>query len=195
MTTPNQHRARKYLKDALDNFSDDTPPEKTIEILLECSKLADEDLAECRSNQQKQKVWAALIAAVELFVQSYGGGGAAIHTLREALTNTSLLRPGDHGLTSTAMSNTHTIDKEWVRACTIALIDEYPKYRKETYKDAVHLLGGSKDAIVKMRENYRAKKIGGLTLSNLVDTAKGMIKEFEYKSLSDFLPPKPLGRA
>lgn len=195
MTKPNQYRAGQYLQAELKTFSDDTPEEKTIEILLRCSELADQDLAECLTSEHKQKVWAALMSAVEIVIRSYGGDGIASNALREALTNTSLGRPGEHDLTSPAVPNTQTMDSEWIRACMIALIDEFPSDRQQTYKDAALALEVSEDSLKKMRENFRGGRIGADVLKYLVETAKKMIKEFGYNNLSEILTPKPPPRA
>jgi hypothetical protein len=173
----------------METITDDPSSEKVIKTLLRCSELADQDMAECHTNKQKQKVWTALLSALQLAIRSRSGNATAVSALREALINTSLGRPGNHGLTSPAIPNTHTLDVEWIRACMIALLDEYPKARQQTYKDATHILDVSEKSLKRVRENYRGGKIGGDGLSNLVGTAKELIKEFGYKSLSDLLPP------
>jgi hypothetical protein len=195
MTTPTQDRAGRYLKQVLGDITDDPSPETATEVLLGCSRLADQDLAECLTNQQKQKVWAALLSAVSLVIRIRGGEGIAANTLKEALTNASLGRPGDHGLTSLATPNTQPLDQEWPRACMIALVDEYPSRRNQTYKDAVGILGVSEASLKKFRENYRGGKVGGNVLINLVGTAKSLIKENGWRCLADLLSPKPPPRA
>ncbi|MDP6676836.1 MAG: hypothetical protein QGI29_04645 [Pirellulales bacterium] len=195
MTSPTQDRAGRYLKEVMETIEDNPRSEKAIKTLLRCSELADQDWAECHTNQQKQKVWAALLSSVQLLIRSRGGKAIATNALREALGNTSLGRPGDHGLTGPTTSNTKTIDREWMRACTIALIDAYPNNRQKIYKEAAHILGVSEHGVKKMRENYQGGKIGADVLKNLVGTAKKIIKEFGYEKLSDILPTKPPPRA
>lgn len=192
MKTPTQDRAGHYIQQVLDGITDDSLPNINMEvILLRCSHLADLDLAECLTNQQKQKVWAALLFAVDLVIRAHGGEGIAANALREALTNASLGRPGDHGLTSPTIPNTRLLDQEWVRACVIALIDEYPNLRQQTLTDASKLLDVSEDKVKKLRENFRGGGVGGDVLCNLVESAKRMIKEFGYESLSEILQEIP----
>lgn len=195
MTTPTQDRAGRYLKEVMETITDDPSSEKVIKTLLKCSELADQDMAECFTNQQKQKVWAVLLSALQLAIRSHNGDAEAVSALREALINTSDGSPGDHGLTSHTLPNTKTLDEEWTRACTIALIDEYPNTRQQTYKDAIRFLGGTEKSLAKMRENYRSGQIGGNNLKNLVGTAKAFIKEFGFKKLTDILTTKPTPRA
>lgn len=191
MTNPTQNRAGEYLQKKLKTITDDPAPQKAIDVLIQCSELADQDFAECNTSEQKQKVWAALLAAVNLVIRSHGGDAIASLALGEALTNTSLGRPGTQDLVSSAIPNTHTIDNEWIRACTIALLDEHPKNRQQTCKDAVRFLGGDEASIKKMRANFRSGGVGGDVLNSLVETAKSFIKEFGHDKLSDLSDAKP----
>jgi hypothetical protein len=191
VANPKQDRAGQYLQTALKNAPEDVTTELAMEMLIECSVLADQDFAECQTDQQKQKVWATLLSAVSVVVRCHDGEAIATQALIEALTNASLLRPGDHGLSSRAIPNTPKIEIEWIRACTIALLDEYPKSRQQTCKDAVRFLGGDESSIEKMRANFRGGRIGGVVLSYLVETAKILIREFRYKKLSDLSDAKP----
>ena len=61
MSEPKQNRAGRYMQEALKAFTDDTQPEHTVNILLQCSDKADQDFDECRTSEQKQKVWSALL--------------------------------------------------------------------------------------------------------------------------------------
>jgi hypothetical protein len=185
MTGGTQNRAGRYMQKVMETITDDTPPERAMEILHQCNELADKDFAECNTSKLKQKVWVAQLSALQIVIHSQGGDGVANHALREALINSSLGRPGAHDLKSSAISNTQSIDKEWVRACVIALIDEYPESRHETLKDGGKILSLSESSIKKMRENYRAGNIGGKVLENLVRTAQELIKENGYTNLSD----------
>jgi hypothetical protein len=191
VVNPNQDRAGQYLQYALKNIPEDVSSELSVEILIQYSALADKDFAECQTNQQKQKVWAGLLSAVALVVRCHDGEAIATHALREALINTSGGRSGDHSLTSRTIPNTPKIEIEWIRACTIALLDEYPKSRQQTCKDAMRFLKGDESSIEKMRANFRGGRIGGVALSDLVKTAKYLIKEFGYKKLSDLSDAKP----
>ena len=191
MTPPRQDRAGRYIQEALADFADDTPAERTMEMLLRCSALADQDLAECQTDVQKQKVWAVLVSAVHAVIRSHGGDGEASVALHNALVNVAQGRPGGQALARGGVGNTYSLEDDWARACAIALIDKYPERRKQTYADAGRVLNRSKDSLVKMRENYRAGLIGKEPLVSLVETAKEQIDEFGYQTLAEFLPPKP----
>jgi hypothetical protein len=189
MTNPKQDRAGRYMQKVLASLSDDTAVEETVEWLLQCSELADLDLAECQTDVQKQKVWAVLVSAVHAVIRSHGGDGEASLALHNALVNVAQGRPGGQALARDGVGNTYSLEDDWARACAIALIDKYPERRKQTYADAGRVLNRSKDSLVKMRENYRAGLIGKEPLVSLVETAKEQIDEFGYQTLTEFLPP------
>jgi hypothetical protein len=187
MNQPRQNRAGQYMQQVLANISDDPPPEKMLEILVQCSEFADADLTECQANEQKQAVWAALLSAVRLVILSNNGDASACRALCDALINRSLGRPGDDSLTSAKISNTRPVDEEWIRACTIALVDAHPDLRQQTYKDAARILDVQEASLTKMRENFRGSRIGAQVLVDLVATARNQIAEFNYNRLKDLI--------
>jgi hypothetical protein len=196
MTKPRQDRAGRYMIKAMKNFSEASPPAESINTFLQCSTLADQDFSECRTDQQKQKVWSVLVSAASMVIRNHDSEGIAISALRDALTNTSLGRAGNHGLKSPTIPNTQPFDSEWAKACVIALLEAHPNLHKKTKQDARGYLDINEEGLAKMHENFKGNLIGGNTLAQLVKTANKLINEFGYDSLKELIyqPPKPRRR-
>ena len=187
MTEKKQNRAGNYIHNRLLDFKDDTPPENTIEILLKCSELADLDISDCLTNEQKQKVWSALLSAVHVLIRSHSGDAVACSALLKTLNNAAQNRQGSQDLRSRISPTSKPLEIEWVRACVIALIDKYPELLDQTMSDASEYLGIDKKQVLKLHENFKGKLTGADPLVNLVKTAKDQIKEFGHKTLKEIV--------
>jgi hypothetical protein len=187
MTAPRQSRAGVQILNAVKKFPADAPPGKFIELLMECSKLADQDIAECQTNEQKQKVWFALLSAVIMLIRTHGGDAVAIKSLSDAIIAINLGRPHNDSLTSSKIPNAQPLDVEWVRACMIALVEVHPDLQQQTYRDAVSVLGGSEESVRKIQENFRGGLIGNRLLPSYVESAKQQIAEFNYTRLKELI--------
>jgi hypothetical protein len=187
MTEKKQNRAGNYIHNRLLDFKDDTPPENTIEILLKCSELADLDISDCLTNEQKQKVWSALLSAVHILITSHGGHAVACNALFQSLNNAAQNRQGSQNLRSRISPTSKPLEMERVRACVIALIDKYPELLDQTISDASECLGMDKRQVLKLHENFKRELTGADPLVNLVKTAKGQIEEFGLQTLKELI--------
>jgi hypothetical protein len=187
MTAPRQSRAGVQILNAVKKFPDDAPPEKFVELLVQCSKLADQDITECQTDEQKQKVWFALLSSITMLIRTHGGEAVAIKSLSDAIIAASLGRPHNDSLTSSRIPNTHPLNVEQIRACMIALVDVHPDLQQQTYSDAVSVLGGNVENLKKMRENFRGGRIDNRVLPSYVESAKQQIAEFGYTRLKELI--------
>jgi hypothetical protein len=187
MTGPVQDRAGKYMQGVVQTITDSTQPERAMEILLRCSELADQDFSECRTSEQKQKVWSALLSAVHVVIRFHGGDAVACNALFKTLNNAAQKRQGSQDLRSPISPTSKPLEIEWARASIIALIDKYPELLDQTISDASEHLGMDKKQVLKLHENFKGELTGAGTLVDLVKTAKSLIKEFGYKTLKELI--------
>ena len=192
MTRPRQDRIAGLLRKRISNNQGKEPSRiEDLNLLLQASSLADQDFKECHTNEQKQKVWHALIGVVYAVVKSKDTSedpaGTALKALVVALRNTSLGNPGNHGLEATRISSRKPFSEDWCRAATFALLQRYPDRRDEILKESEKALSLSKKQVTKLFYNYRHSGLGGLVMERLVKTAIILIDETGANSLNQLV--------
>ena len=186
MTKPRQDRTDALLKEHLRKYRGaELFRIYALNLLRTASVLADQDLEECHTNEQKQKVWAALIGVVHAVVTGKGAAGKSTKALFDAMRDTGLGIPGDHGFEATKVSSRKPFEVDWCRAATIAFLEKRPDRRDEVLAESAKILGLTKKQVAKFYDNFRNAGLGGVVMKRLVETAKNLIDETEAKSLKE----------
>lgn len=150
-------------------------------------ELADLDFAECNTDDQYRKVWAAVSGALLEHLNSLEIDSAALRSLHDNLVNSALFRPPEITLGATVIGQTKPLREEWARACVIALWERHPGTREQLSVDCSKYTDVKSGSITKLVENFRNGTLARGDLYNLVETARKRIEATGSKLLKDIL--------
>ena len=127
MSNPRQDRAGMYLQTWLKHKPNpDNSEQERANFLKTFLEKADKDFADCSTDDQYRKVWAAVSGALLEHLNSLEIDSAALRSLHDNLINSALLRPPEVKLGANISGQTKPLAEEWARACVIALWERYP---------------------------------------------------------------------
>jgi len=132
MSNPRQDRAGMYLQTWLDHQPNPNNVNKERDgYLKRFFELADRDFAECNTDDQYRKVWAAVSGGLLEHLNSLDIDSTALRSLHDNLINSALLRPPEVKLGANISGQTKPLAEEWARACVIALWERHPDKRAQ----------------------------------------------------------------
>ena len=132
MSNPRQDRAGMYLQTWLKHKPNPNSVNKERDgYLKRFFELADRDFAECNTDDQYRKVWAAVSGGLLEHLNSLDIDSTALRSLHDNLINSALLRPPEVKLGANISGQTKPLAEEWARACVIALWERHPDKRAQ----------------------------------------------------------------
>ena len=188
MSNPRQDRAGMYLQTWLDHQPNPNSVNKERDgYLKRFFELADRDFAECNTDDQYRKVWAAVSGGLLEHLNSLDTDSAALRSLHDNLINSALLRPPEVKLGANISGQTKPLAEEWARACVIALWERHPGTREQLSVDCSKYTDIKPGSIAKLVENFKNGTLARGDLYNLVETARKRIETIGSKRLKDIL--------
>jgi len=188
MSNPRQDRAAKHLQGWLEYKPDlDITEQERAEFLKIFIEKADDDLADCSTDEQYRRVWAALSAGLLEHLNGLDIESAALKFLHENLINNALFRPSKVNLGAKISGRTKPLAEEWTRACIIALWERHPGTREQLSVDCSKYTDVKSGSIAKLVENFKNGTLARGDLYNLVETARKRIETIGSKRLKDIL--------
>jgi len=188
MSNPRQDRAAKHLQGWLEYKPDlDITEQERAEFLKIFIEKADDDLADCSTDEQYRRVWAALSAGLLEHLNGLGIESAALKFLHENLINSALFRPSKVNLGAKISGRTKPLAEEWPRACIIALWERFPERRAELSTECKNHTHIESLDIPKLVENFKNGTLGRGDLINLVETARNRIEKTGANALKGLL--------
>lgn len=167
---PRQDRAaRRLQRFAVEHAGQQMDAKELLELLIEIDRLAALDLADCRSDKQRQKVYPVIAGAVMHVVRATGGQGDAAGELYDALTNLALGVPGDDRLHKGTIPKQHPVTEDAIRAAIIVGIERYPNQRDHIVECGARLLSKKPLQVRRFIENFHGGKIKSAALTNNVE--------------------------
>lgn len=186
MSKPRQDRAAKHLQTWLKYKPEsDISDQERAQFLRTFIKKADDDMADCSTDDQYRKVWVALSAGLLEHLNGQNIDSAALKFLHENLLDNALFRPSKVKLGASITGGTKPYSDEWTRACIIALWERFPERRAELSTEC------RKDALTcdlnipKLFENFMNGNLSRIDLVNSVQTARNRIDETGANTLKD----------
>ena len=192
MTTKRQDRAGKYLQSWLQHEPDlqNLEEEHTV-FLTNFFDLADQDFADCATDDQRRKVWAGITAALLDHLNSLTIDSSALRMLHDNLVNNALLRPPDVRLGAGIIGKSKPLETDWIRALVVALWDQYPDDRLQLATDCSEFTDMQAEAVPKFVENFKSGLVGGEQLKALVQTARKQIEDSGTKRIKTHIKHRP----
>jgi hypothetical protein len=188
MSKPRQDRAAKHLQSWLKYKPKSRISEQQrAEFLRTFIKKADDDLADCSTDDQYRKVWAALSAGLLEHLNGQNIDSEALKFLHENLIDNALFRPSKVKLGAKISGGTKPYAEEWTRACIIALWERFPERRAQLETEAKKIAGIGRQSIPKLVENFKNGNLGRVDLVNSVETARKRIDETSANTLKGLL--------
>ena len=188
MSNPRQDRAAKYLQGWLEYKPDlDITKQERANFLKTFLEKADEDFADCSTDDHHRIVWVAVSAGLLEHLNSLRIESAALRSLYDNLVNSALLRPPEVKLGATVSGQAKPLAEEWTRACVIALWERYPEQREQLSIDCRKHTDIKPGSIAKLVENFKNGTLGRGDLLNLVETARNRIEETGENTLKGLL--------
>ena len=192
MTNKRQDRAGKYLQSWLQHEPDpqNLKEEHTV-FLTDFFELADQDFADCVTDDQRRKVWAGVTAALLEHLNSLTIDSSALRALHDNLVNNALLRPPGVRLGAGIIGKSKSLETDCVRALVVALWDQYPDARPQLAIDCSELTDMHAESVPKFVENFKSGLVGGEQLKVLVQTARKQIEDSGTKRIKDHIKQYP----
>jgi hypothetical protein len=188
MNNPRQDRAAKHLQGWLEYKPDlGISEQERAEFLKIFIEKADDDLADCNTDDQYRKVWAALSAGLLEHLNGLDIESAALRSLHDNLLNSALLRPSKVNLGAKRSGQTKPLPEEWSRACVIALWERFPERRAELSTECKNHTHIESLDIPKLVENFKNGTLGRGDLINLVETARNRIEKTGANTVKSLL--------
>ena len=188
MSNPRQDRAGMYLQTWLKHKPNpDNSEQERANFLKTFLEKADKDFADCSTDDQYRKVWAAVSGGLLEHLNNLDIDSAALRSLHDNLINSALLRPPEVKLGANISGQTKPLAEEWARACVIALWERYPDKRAQLSIDCKKHTDIKPGSIAKLVENFKNGTLTRGDLYNLVETARKRIKTIGSKRLKDIL--------
>ena len=144
-------------------------PEELVALLVEVDRLAALDLKDCRTEVQKQKVYAVIAGATKHVIQNHGASATASSELYEALVNLVLGVPKDKRLNKQSVPSQLSHKQDNIRAALIVACENNPAEREDIIKAAAVQLNLSVVKTKKFLENYHGGRIKSQALRRNVD--------------------------
>ena len=157
-----QNRAAQHVQNFARTYAGQKlSSDKLISFLKEIDRLAALDLQHCTTNQQRQKVYAVIAAAMMHILNATQSKGSAVRDLYNALTNLALGTLNDDSLKKEVVPRQKTA-KEWeLRAEIIVACEKNPCSKALIISRGAKSLGLSEQQVRKFVENFH----GGLIKS------------------------------
>jgi len=188
MSNPRQDRAAKHLQSWLAYKPDlAITDQERANFLKTFFEKAEEDFADCRTDDQRRIVWAAVSGGLLEHLNSLKIESAALRSLYDNLLNSGLRRPPEVKLGAGIDGQTKPFAEEWTRACVIALWERYPEQRAQLSIDCRKHTNIKPGSIAKLVENFKNGRLGRGDLLNLVETARKRIEKAGGRTLKDVL--------
>ena len=188
MSNPRQDRAGMYLQTWLKHKPNpDNSEQERANFLKTFLEKADKDFADCSTDDQYRKVWAAVSGGLLEHLDSLDIDSAALRSLHDNLINSALLRPPEVKLGANISGQTKPLAEEWARACVIALWERHPGTREQLSVDCSKYTDVKSGSIAKLVENFKNGTLARGDLYNLVETARKRIEAIGSKRLKDIL--------
>ena len=188
MSNPRQDRAGMYLQTWLKHKPNpDNSEQERANFLKTFLEKADKDFADCSTDDQYRKVWAAVSGGLLEHLNSLDIDSTALRSLHDNLINSALLRPPEVKLGANISGQTKPLAEEWARACVIALWERYPDKRAQLSIDCKKHTDIKPGSIAKLVENFKNGTLTRGDLYNLVETARKRIEAIGSKRLKDIL--------
>ena len=163
-------RAARCLNAFAQQYAGTTrPADDLIALLTEVDHLAALDLADCQTDNQKQRVYAIIAAALMHALQVSGSAGEASRSLYDALVNLALGVPKDHRLKKWAVPSQLPIGEDAIRAAIIVACERYPDQKEQIVQRGALALSYPRATIWKMLEHFKGGRLKSQALRGNVE--------------------------
>lgn len=184
-------RAGIYLlRYATEHMADDKDDVGASDVALKVLELAELDMAECETNEEKYKVMAAKHAALSILRHAKGTEPKSDLEMFQSTVEAVEGGPRVLDIGGKHITNKKTVRENWLLAAAIHLWKSHPENRDELVKEARKLLGiQDKKAMARIVDNHDQRDGNPAKPSPLTDhmkLIKMLSEKYEWTSLKDF---------